>query len=352
MTNVLLHAGLPKTGTTTIQNWLVENALHLRAEGIFTQSRSELTHRMAVEGVTSQERRAQADFPAIMAWRLEEARAELAEAARDPTISRIVLSSEYFSIGEPLLVKQLLEELGLDQVTVIFVLRRQDRLIESGFNQDVKLMRVVNPIGQPAYHEGFDWDVLASSWAAIFGRENIALRLYEELELTDGGIVYQVFGPLDLSLARLAREYAPTEERSNPSLPAALIEFKRIANRVGAFDVLPLLEKAHQRGLGGPPFRMHREIAKDFLDLYRESNRTVARQFFHRDSDLFDESDLDAEMEGADFTGSLPVDTLAMLLALHLQEQAELSTQLKAAIEELRAKPLIGTAHAPSTQVD
>jgi hypothetical protein len=66
-----------------------------------------------------------------MAWQLDEAWAALAEAARDPAISRIVLSSEYFSIAEPILAKQLLEELSLNQVTVIFVLRRQDRFIES-----------------------------------------------------------------------------------------------------------------------------------------------------------------------------------------------------------------------------
>lgn len=337
MTNVLLHAGLPKTGTTTIQNWLVENALHLRAEGIFTQSRSQLTHRMAVEGVTSQERRAQADFPAIMAWRLEEARAELAQAARDPVISRIVLSSEYFSIAEPRLVKQLLEDMDLNQVTVIFVLRRQDRLIESGFNQDVKSMGAALPIGEPVYHEGYNWDVLASSWENEFGQENIALRLYDEFDPANGGIVYQVFGPLDLSLAQLAREYVPALERSNPSLPASLIEFKRLANSVGAYDVLPLLERASQIGVGGPPFRMKREIAKGFLDIYRESNRKVAKHFFQREGDLFDESDLEGEPAGADYTGRLPVETLAMLFALHLQEQAEDARNLKHSVEQLEA---------------
>ena len=130
MAQVLLHAGLPKTGTTTVQNWLVENAPLLRAEGIFTPAKSQSTHRLAIEGVISRKRRAQPDFRPIMTLRMDEVRREIEGAARDAAISRIVLSSEYFSIAEPLLVKWLLSQMSLSEVTVIFVLRRQDRLIE------------------------------------------------------------------------------------------------------------------------------------------------------------------------------------------------------------------------------
>ena len=132
-------------------------------------------------------------------------------------------------------------------------------------------MGVTIPIGEPVYHVDYDWDVLATSWADAFGRENIVLRLYDKFDSDNGGIVSNVFGPLDPTLALLARERAPVEERSNPSLPAALIEFKRLANSLG-IDVLPMLERLKQCGAGGPPFRLKRETAKGFLDLYRESN--------------------------------------------------------------------------------
>ena len=65
-----------------------------------------------------------------MALHMDEVRAEIEGAAGDAAIGRIVLSSEYFSIAEPLLVKWLLSQMSLSEVTVIFVLRRQDRLIE------------------------------------------------------------------------------------------------------------------------------------------------------------------------------------------------------------------------------
>ena len=130
MVQVYLHAGLPKTGTTTVQNWLVENAPRLRAEGIFTFSKAELAHRLAVEGIKNLERMAEPDIAAILEWQLEDAKAELRRAKRDKKISRIVLSSEYFSIADPALVRQQLSAMSLDQVKIIMVLRRQDRMIE------------------------------------------------------------------------------------------------------------------------------------------------------------------------------------------------------------------------------
>jgi hypothetical protein len=336
MVEVLLHAGLPKTGTTTIQNWLVENAVRLRTGGIFTPSRFELVHRLAVEAITSPERRAQPDFPAIMAWPLEKTKAELRDASHDVNIQRIVLSSEYFSIAEPQLVKALLSDLSLHDVKIIFTLRRQDRLIESGFNQEVKMMgSTLPPIAKAKYQRGYDWHVLVSSWANVFDREKVVLRLYGEYGPAKEQIVDQVFGSLDPVLKELAHAHAPAKERSNPSLSASLIEFKRLANCVGAHDVLPILERASQKGLEGPPFRLKRDLAKQVLDIYRESNRKVAREFFNREGDLFDESDLEGESVGADYTGNLPVETLAMLFALHLQDQAEQTKRLNEAIKRL-----------------
>lgn len=338
MTRLILHAGLPKTGTTTVQNWLVENTSRLRGQGIFTPSSADLAHRLAVEAITSPQRRAESDVRHIMTRPLDDARAELSRAALDTGINLIVMSSEYFSVADPAVVRQQLADLSLTDVKIIFVLRRQDRLIESGYNQDVRMMDITRPIGGPVYHEAHDWSVLTASWANAFSPEDLILRLYDEASQEPAQIVSLVFADIDQPFAQLARKHPPYLERSNPSLPAALVEFKRLANLAGAREVLPLLEKLSQLGLGGPPFRMEREVAKGFLELYRESNRRVARQFFHREGDLFNESDLAGEPTGADYTGKLPVEMLATLLALHIDEQAKASKLLDDAVKRLEAK--------------
>jgi hypothetical protein len=281
---------------------------------------------------------AEADIPPIIAADLDDVLNKLRKAASDPEIHSIIISSEYFSICEPILLNKLLTEIHISNITALIVLRRQDRYIESNYNQLIKMMRWVIPIGKAAYHSGYDWYLLLSSWARVFSKENLRLDIYDNLAAANSGIVAQIFGDLHPALARLAAEHPTCEERSNPSLPAALIEFKRLANRAAAYDVLQLVEKASQRGLGGPPFRMKPELAKGFLDIYRESNRKVAQEFFHRDGDLFDESDLEGDPMGADYTGNVPIETLALLLALHISEHAKQSKELKDAVETLEAK--------------
>jgi hypothetical protein len=244
-------------------------------------------------------------------------------------------SSEYFSIADPLIVRDKLGGFGIDDCKIIFVLRRQDRIIESAYNQEVKGMGVEEPIGNACYDKSRDYYRLASSWAEAFQHENVHLFLYEDLTSTPRWMIHQIFEHLDSELAVFGMKNGGLRERLNPSLPASLLEFKRLANKAGAHQVLSFLESAHERGTWGPPFRMEPREAKQHLHLYRESNGKVAREFFNRDGDLFDESDLDGEQIGADYTGHLPIETLAMLFALYIQDQAKSQKQLVVAIRRL-----------------
>jgi hypothetical protein len=324
MVKVYLHAGLPKTGTTTIQNWLMENALNLGKEGIFTFPDSGFAHRLAVATITLPKRLSQPDIPAIITgWRLEDATTALAQARDDPDINLILLSSEYFSEADPAAVKITFSNLSLADVAVIFVLRRQDRLLESGYSQSVKEMAWTNPLRGPHYNPNYDWHRLASTWAAVFGQENIILRSYEEIVANSGPLIPMVLKDIDETLSAFANEHSGDDKFANPSLPAGLIEFKRLANLVGAADVMPILEAASERGIGGPRFRFDRPVAKAWLDRYRDSNRRLAREFLNREDDFFDERDLSEGSPGADYTGKLPAETIAMLLALFMQHEQQ-----------------------------
>lgn len=325
MAKVYLHAGLPKTGTTTIQNWLAEHASTLLERGIFTFRRSELGHRLAIESIEIARRKAKPDIVEIAKCDLGEAVTLLRQAAHDETIGSIVISSEYFSLANPARVRQLLTEIGLTDVTVVILLRRQDRIIESGHNQDVRAMGVTEPIERAAYHSAFDWHLLASSWANAFSPEALLLLRYEALTETGGSILLGFFAALDPKLSALALELPPADERSNPSLRAGLLEFKRLANKAGIERIGETLDRASALGLGGPPFRMDRGLARAFLEAYRESNRKLAKEFLEHDGELFDESDLSASLpqRGADYTGQLPLETVAQLLAFQMQNERD-----------------------------
>jgi hypothetical protein len=322
MVKVYVHAGLPKTGTTTIQKWLSENAAALRTQGTYTFQNRRLGHRLAAEAITSDKRRSLPDIRPVLEWRLEDSLTALREAVEDEAIDRVVISSEYFSEADPYLVRQLFAELSLDDVKIILVLRRQDRLIEAGYNQSIRAVGLTERIRNPHYHPRYDWYLLASLWANAFGRADIVLRLYEDITLGDAPLIFKIFEGVDADLAAFSLEHGDGEV-ANPSLPAALLEMQRLANLAGVAEMLPLLEAASKSRLGGAPFRLDPAVAKRWLDCYGESNRKLAVEFFGREGDLFDAGDLDSDSSGADYTGKLPGEIVATILMLYMQDQKQ-----------------------------
>jgi hypothetical protein len=235
----------------------------------------------------------------------------------------------------------------VDEVKIVLVFRRQDRVVEATYEQGVKMMGRKDPIRKPRYNKTMDWFELSSAWAKAFSPENLLIHCYEEAVTGRGLIVSKIFEAMDGNLAALAAKSASQESPTPANLPADLLEFKRLANRAGAPDVLPLLERAAARGFGAAQFRLDREVAKAVLALYRDANRKVAREFLGRKGDLFDQRDLERGAPGADYTGKLPIETIAGLFALYMQEQAERpKTEAERARREAEAARVTRKANA------
>jgi hypothetical protein len=304
---------------------LTANAAALRGIGVFTFNGVQFGHRLAIEGIEQHERKEMPDISRIMhGTQRDDVLRRLAAAANDPAIDRIIVSSEYFTLAAPDKVREMLAGLSLHDVSIILVLRRQDRYIESNYSQSVGMTGRTRPLGKATYVAGYDWHALASAWTSAFSHEALLLHIYEQAAL-DGRIIDRVLGSLDPGMARFVAEHPGTQARTNPSLSAAFIEFKRLANCAGAPDIMPFLARAAERGLAGAPFRMNRSLAKGFLDINRESNRRVAEDFLGLSGDLFDESDLSSDLPDVDYSGKLSVETLAMLFALYIQDEQDAS---------------------------
>jgi hypothetical protein len=289
---------------------------------------------MAVEAITDEARLSRPDIPEILKLDLHSLTRELREAAADPEVNRVVVASEYFSVADPHRVRFMFKDISLHDAVVVLVLRRQDRLIESGYGQEVMEMGSTNIIGQPRYNRKLDWQKLISNWSSAFGAGSLRIFIYDDLVKAPTSMVIQLFSLLGDDVIRLVTEEESKEVRTHESFPAALIEFKRLANLAGAPEVFSLLEQARQRSIGGAPFRMEPKRAKAFLDLYRDSNRQLAQTFLNKEGDLFDETDLDSSSGGLDLTGKLPTETLATLFALYFQQQETRFERVKAQLTQ------------------
>jgi hypothetical protein len=339
MKTLTLHIGLPKTGTTYIQGWLRARCAALAELGVFVPARDISAHRLACEFISDARRAARSDVVHIKEAPYRAAFDDLARGLHDARFRQCIVSSEYFFEADPADVAVLRDAAPDVDIRIIAFLRRQDRIIESGYNQEVKAMGITARVAVGAYQKKLDWLRLFESWAAVFGEAKVSLVNFDTAARA-GGVLAEFCRaaglPADLAVGA-------DDRARNESLPADLLEFKRLANMVAGSGnmvgpVEDFLAAAMAAGIGGPPFRLSPEAARAHLAHYAQSNRTLATRLgYAADQPLFPEQDLQGEAAGADFTGRLPAETLAQLLALHITHAAGLAARIDALERELAA---------------
>jgi hypothetical protein len=336
MKTLTLHIGLPKTGTTYIQGWLQGKREALADIGVWVPSRHIFPHRLACEFIADARRAARADVLHIKETPYAAAFDDLARGLADPRFHHAILSSEYFFEAEPQNVAALRQAAEVD-VRIVAFLRRQDRIIESGYNQEVKAMGISARISVAAYQQKLDWLRLFESWGAAFGEANVTLVNFDRVAQA-GGVLAEFCRAAGLP-ATLGE--GADDRARNESLPADLLEFKRLANMAAGANKLhgpveDFLAAAMEAGIGGPGFRLSPDAARANLATYAQSNSALAgRLGVAAGEPLFPEDDLNGEAAGADFTGKIPPETLARLLALHIAQTAGLTARIDALEHEL-----------------
>jgi hypothetical protein len=190
---IVLHVGAPKTASTYLQRRLRADPDHLRLHGVYVPVLSAV-ERMAGNAkllATALSRRPSLSFrrafPEIDVGALDPARlvAELLEDWQ-PDAESVVLSAENFRPSHAPRLRDLLPS-TVPCVVVLFV-RRQDRWIDSYFNQLVKTNDIEDDIGTFVARlcdtEGErlcrpDWSAHYEAWRDAFGRCEVVF--YDEV---------------------------------------------------------------------------------------------------------------------------------------------------------------------------
>lgn len=336
MPEIVLHIGVPKTATTFLQGWLSRNRPLLARHGVWAPPRTMDAHRLAVEAIAAPAVRDRGDVVGIKAYSHAQAVAQVSDAIADSAIETLALSSEYFFEADPKLVKtEIADRFGVP-ARIVVVLRRQDRLMESAYNQSVKAMGLRQRLTAPKDFKRLDWWQLISRWADVFGLDRIGVVNFDRSKNNKTTLqdflacVSPALSQLDLSEAE---QMAGT---GNESLPADLLEFKRLANQFGDFRLQDLLVKMIAEGYQGPAFRMPADLARQVIEAYRESNERVAREVLHTDPPLFPDYGPDEANEGTDLAGRLPVEALAAVVAFYVKETSREISELKEQIAALK----------------
>jgi 3-oxoacyl-ACP reductase-like protein len=256
---------------------------------------------------------------------LDEAVQGFKEGIEAPATTVAIVSSEYFYYADPAAVVPAVREMfGLD-VDVVVYIRSQADLVVSGYNQDVKRLGKTVPRPAPQYHRLYDWSALLDAWAKELGKDHLKAISFD--------LSARKHTLLDDFVASACPEIGKEFERGaferntfyNESLPADLLEFKRVANTFGGSGLYDYqwLEEALRAGYTGPRFGISAEEANQWRAIYRDSNEYAAREYFSGATadEIFPVSE-DRE-PGVDLEGKLPIETLAKLLAFAVRRHED-----------------------------
>lgn len=305
---LILHIGTEKTGTTSIQTWLYANRAELSRQGICLSNLLDVPNNRALahafqdqvdpyfraKGIDTH--RLVWDFRDRLIRHFEE-EISVAEKRHD----QMVISSEHFQSRlfterEVNRLAKVLQNL-FSEVKVVCYIRHQAEMRRSLYSTLVRQ-------GFTDALEDFDADIdesfpyynhldLAHRWETAFGRENILLREY----LRDGDVVRDFLekglagiDPIELSFPKTAE---------NISLTSAHIAIYRLINtwlpycdQRGRLDrgnarakrlADMVLTMAPARGFSSAVSPQEREISKQILERFAESNRQVKMEFFQGD---------------------------------------------------------------------
>lgn len=299
MSTLYLHIGMPKTGTTAIQNFCVRNVERLARLGYcyprmpYRQPGNVGYERNGffLDGIAWRERGGALSESDRQAWR----RCMDYLSAKFRRYSSVVLSDEgIFEVtmrdGQDLWgrLKRESEVRGFD-VRIILYLRRQDQYLNSNWAQAVKAastryatLSFDEIISQEANWPSLDYYAVLERIAAHFGRDAIDVRIYDRDRFEDGDVLKDFTKAIGL---RWDAGFAHPGN-VNLSLSNNLLEIKRIINAMPGMD-RTMLQRAGQAAIacgkaegGAEKYSMFadEEICK-LLARFEESNRSLARDY-------------------------------------------------------------------------
>lgn len=287
----ILHIGTRKTGSSSIQSYLKQNAQPLSEQGylmpaclaengfqiaVASDPLRKLWYYCAREDIKTDE-----DFVRFRDLTYGNLRAEIAE--HQP--HTVILSSEDLSLYiDQQQTDYLRDRLSMfSQIDVLCYIRRQDRYIVSDFSTGLLNGGVGFPLdGDPAQATYLNYKHMIDLWAGAFGREAITLRIFEPAHLKNQDLITDFcdFAGLDSSA------FEPGEVR-NASVTAAAQAFLRVANEAlpgilpdGSFNWKrgPLNAALLAHYSGAPPMPP-RAVAKRFYDFFRDSNEALRKAY-------------------------------------------------------------------------
>lgn len=222
---LILHIGMGKTGTTSLQVFFSENRRTLAKNGISYPQFGAVAgahHLLSphiprfLEGVW--------EFKSVEEW---------APELMKTRANKILLSSELIAWTNGDLVREFCASIQQwFEVTIVIYLRRQDNIIMASYNQQLKAgsqKRSIIDIYQNLIPK-FNYESILKPWEESVGAQNIVVRSYEKKQLFSQDIrrdfMHNVLG------IEGGKSFVFSNKNPNVSLSKKAGEYKRLINNI------------------------------------------------------------------------------------------------------------------------
>ena len=331
---LMLHIGLPKTGTTSIQRALASRRRALAATCIYYPISTgggvgQMLHRVGLAD-DKMSRRAQETVQAFRDALTAEIR------ALPESMGTVVLSAEHCSlqlrdaarIGR---LRDFLAPLFTD-VQVALYLRRQDLHAASLYAQGLRRGQLAPPDlnAVASEYEGlYDYASLIELWQHAFGEASTTPRIFELAHLLNGDVVDDFF---TLFGAAACLGEGETRPRANRSMS---LDGQRLILAIGRrlaqtqpkvewrFRQWHALAAAVTEACPGQGWQPGRAQAADFLARYAESNEAVRAKWFPQNRTLFDFDTSALPAYAADLSGEPALEAASDVIIRLLETEQE-----------------------------
>lgn len=233
---LLLHIGAHKTGTTSVQAALYEAQDELVRQGVFNlvpkgQETANIAARAAQRLPASGTSGTPVDYAV---W------SELILSSAKHAGDRVVISAEAFATSEPVVIKDIVRDLGAERLHVVVTLRALAKILPSQWQQDLhgawesrtfeswlegvladaSPSRRVGPLELPnSFWYRHRHDALVKRWADAVGPERVSIIVVDEQRPASLFAIFE--GLLNLQPGSLPR--ANVQKNRSMTLPEMLI---------------------------------------------------------------------------------------------------------------------------------
>lgn len=301
----ILHIGVEKTGTTTIQEFLHLNRSLLSDQGIYFPRFMNLRNHQKLAVFCSNEHKSNQftkmndiDEPGKRRkWKNDlSVLFDKKMKKLSGNYHSVLISAEHFSslLREQNEIQNLKKFLGkyASSFSIIIYIRRQDLIAGSMISNAAKAgIGKAMPAGDEIFRRHFyDYNQLLKKWSNVFERKNIRLCIFEKPQLQNGDLLKDFMMQAGIS----QDEQFKFPGRLNTSLSATAVEAAFLFNKLfpvdqSSMDLKTLRDFREDlitwvnQNYPGPGIKLLKHDAETFLKYYEKSNRQVALEWFGRE---------------------------------------------------------------------